>query len=86
MLSYLFRCLSRDRTMAVQIYFYDRTKIDITRLWLDGLREVKKATSKTTYYRNIQELKNTKIDFSQKYTVLENKIIQFNPFEYTKVV
>ena len=55
-------------------------------IMLDGLREVKKSTTKSTYYRNVQELKSAKIDFSQKYTVLENKIIQFNPFEFEEVI
>ena len=31
---------------------------------VDGLREVRKRTKKSTYYRNINELKNSNIDFS----------------------
>lgn len=56
-------------------------------IMVDGLREVKKRTKKSTFYRNISELKKAKIDFSQTYKIdLEKEIVQFNPFEYKEVV
>lgn len=56
-------------------------------IMVDGLREVKKRTKKSTYYRNISELKKANIDFSQTYKIdLKKEIIQFNPFEYKEVV
>ena len=56
-------------------------------IMVDGLRNVKKRTKKSTYYRNINELRKASIDFSQTYKVdLEETIIQFNPFEYKEVV
>lgn len=54
---------------------------------IDGLREVKKRTTKSTYYRNIAELKKAKIDFSQVYKIdLKENAIQFNPLEYKEVI
>ena len=54
---------------------------------LNGLKDVKNNTSKTTYYRNIKELKEAKIEFSQSYKVEEiENIFYFNPFEYKEVV
>ena len=54
---------------------------------VDGLREVRKRTKKSTYYRNIAELKKCNIDFSQTYKIdLKKDIVQFNPFEYKEVV
>ena len=56
-------------------------------IMVDGLREVKKRTKKSTFYRNINDLKKAKIDFSQTYKIdLEKEIIQFNPFQYKEVV
>lgn len=56
-------------------------------IMVDGLSEVKKRTKKSTYYRNITELKNANIDFSQTYKIdLKKEIVQFNPFEYKEVV
>ncbi len=56
-------------------------------IMVDGLKDVKKRTSKSTYYDNISELKKSGIDFSQKYKVnLEKDTIEFNPFEYKEVV
>lgn len=52
---------------------------------VDGLREVKNRTSKSTYYRNIKELKNANIDFSQKYNI-SNNIVNFNPFTEKEVL
>ncbi len=56
-------------------------------IMVDGIREVKKRTKKSTYYRNIKELKNANIDFSQTYKIdLKKDIIEFNPFQYKEVV
>jgi len=55
-------------------------------IMLDGLREVKKNTPKTTYYRNLKLLKSVNIDLSQKYKLtIERDIIDFNPFEWKEV-
>lgn len=53
---------------------------------LNGLKDVKLMTTSSTFYRNIKELKQAKIDFSQSYKVEEEKIFYFNPFEYKEVV
>lgn len=56
-------------------------------IMVDGLRNVKNRTSKSTYYRNIADLKKAKIDFSQTYKIdLQKQIIEFNPFEFKEVV
>ena len=56
-------------------------------IMVDGLRQVKTRTAKSTYYRNISELKKAKIDFTQTYKIdLKKQIIEFNPFEYKEVV
>lgn len=55
-------------------------------IMLDGIREVKKNTSRPTYYRNIKLLKDVNIDLSQKYKLTtEREIIDFNPFEWKEV-
>lgn len=53
---------------------------------LNGLKDVKLKMSSSSYYRNINALKEAKIDFSQSYKVEENEIFYFNPFEYEEVV
>lgn len=53
---------------------------------LNGLKDIKRNTSSSTYYRNIKDLKYAKIDFSQCYKVEEKEIFYFNPFEYKEVV
>lgn len=53
---------------------------------LNGLIDIKKHTSSSTYYRNISDLKKAKIDFSQSYKIEEQEIFYFNPFEYKEVV
>ena len=53
---------------------------------LNGLKDIKKNMSSSTYYRNIKDLKIAKIDFSQSYKIEENKIFYFNPFESKEVV
>lgn len=58
-----------------------------TSIMVDGIKNVKSRTPKTTYYRNIQLLKELNIDLSQKYSLtVENDIIDFNPFEWKEVV
>ena len=52
---------------------------------LNGVTDIKKLYSSTTYYRNIKELKNAKVDFSQSYKVEECNIYYFNPFEAEEV-
>jgi len=53
---------------------------------LNGLKDVKLKMSSSSYYRNINALKEAKIDFSQSYKVNEKEIFYFNPFEYEEVV
>lgn len=52
---------------------------------LNGLIDVRDSISKDTYYRNIKELKNAKIDFSQSYKIEEVELFYFNPFEAKEV-
>ena len=55
-------------------------------IMVDGLRQVKSRTTKSTYYRNISELKKANIDFSQTYKIdLQKQIIEFDPFQYKEV-
>ena len=54
---------------------------------LNGLKDVKLMTTSSTYYRNIKDLKQAKIDFSQSYKVEEiENIFYFNPFIAKEVV
>ncbi len=72
--------LYKERKASILYNFY-------LSIMVDGLREVRKRTKKTTYYRNIDELKKANIDFSQTYKIdLEKEIVQFNPFDYKEVV
>ena len=41
--------------------------------------------SPRTYQRNIKELKNARVDFSQSYKVEEIELYYFNPFEAKEV-
>lgn len=52
---------------------------------LNGLIDIKESMQYRTYYRNIKELKNAKIDFSQSYKVEEIELFYFNPFEAKEV-
>ena len=53
----------------------------------DGIDTVKLRTSKTAFYRNISDLKECNIDFSQKFEIQNtDNIILFNPFEAKEVV
>ena len=54
-------------------------------LQLNGEIDVKENTPRCTYYRNINDLKNAKIDFSQSYKVEEIELFYFNPFEAKEV-
>lgn len=65
---------------ANQLYYF------YCSIQLNGLKDIKNNTSSSTYYRNINDLKKAKIDFSQSYKIEENKIFYFNPFEYKEVV
>lgn len=47
---------------------------------LNGLIDTKESMPYRTYYRNIKELKNAKIDFSQSYKIEEVELFYFNPF------
>lgn len=58
-----------------------------TSIMLDGIKNVKARTPKTTYYTNIKLLKELNIDLSQRYKLtLDNTIVDFNPFEWKEVV
>lgn len=52
---------------------------------LNGDNVVKETTPKDTYYRNIKELEEAKIDFSQSYRIEECELFYFNPFEAEEV-
>lgn len=52
----------------------------------DGLREVRKRISKSSYYDNLKALKDAHVDVSQKYDVQDyDNIVEFNPFEWREV-
>lgn len=54
---------------------------------LNGLEDVKKDFSNSVYYRNIKDLQNLSIDFSQCYKIEETEnIFWFNPFDYPEVM
>lgn len=52
---------------------------------LNGLIDTKENTSKSVFYRNIEDLKNSNIDFSQSYKIEEMELFYFNPFEFKEV-
>ncbi|MCI8444285.1 MAG: hypothetical protein HFJ37_03875 [Clostridia bacterium] len=52
---------------------------------LNGLIDTKENTSKSVFYRNIEDLKNSNIDFSQSYKVEEMELFYFNPFQFKEV-
>jgi II/X family phage/plasmid replication protein len=55
-------------------------------LLLRGISELRKDTDKSSYYKNMSDLKKAKIDFSQKIDLnKENRFIHFNPFEETEI-
>ena len=65
---------------ANQLYYF------YCSIQLNGLKDIKMNTSSSTYYRNIKDLKQAKIDFSQSYKIEEIEMFYFNPFEYKEVV
>ena len=53
---------------------------------VQGLQEIKRCTSKSTYYKNISDLKKAHIDFTQKLEVdMTDNTIIFNPFESQEI-
>lgn len=52
---------------------------------LNGLIDTKESMSSSVYYRNIQDLKEAKVDFSQCYKIEEKELFYFNPFEFKEV-
>lgn len=54
-------------------------------LQLNGQLDTKNSMSTRTYQRNVKELKNAKIDFSQSYKIEEIELFYFNPFEAKEV-
>lgn len=53
----------------------------------DGVDNVKKRLSKTTFYRQSGFLKQVNIDVSQKFNISDNdNVVKFNPFSYEEVV
>lgn len=47
-----------------------------------GINEIKKETDKSSYYKNLSDLKKCGIDFSQKLGKdMNNKFLDFNPFQ-----
>ena len=58
-----------------------------TSIVLDGISNVKARTPSSTFYDNINLLKELNIDFNQRYKLVdESEIIDFNPFEWKEVV
>lgn len=53
---------------------------------LNGLDFVKCDMSKSTYYRQIADLKNARIDYSQTYQIEECNLFYFNPFDFEEVI
>lgn len=71
-------CMSKKASILYNFYLS---------IMVDGLRNVKERTKKSTFYRNIKELKNANIDFSQNMDLDFNEILfKFNPFEWEEVV
>lgn len=52
---------------------------------LNGLIDIKENMSSSTYYRNVEDLKNAKVDFSQCYKIEKCELFYFNPFEFKEV-
>lgn len=50
---------------------------------LEGLQNVKRSFLHSTYYQNIKDLKQARVDFSQMYKIEET--FYFNPFESQEV-
>lgn len=53
---------------------------------LNGIEDIKKSMSSSSFYRSVSDLKNASIDFSQTYKVEEDTDIYFfNPFSSNEV-
>lgn len=52
---------------------------------LNGLADVKRFMSSTSFYRNLNYLKEARIDISQAYKIEEVEYFSFNPFTYKEV-
>lgn len=75
----LFTCYTTVR--ARNLYNFYLTLV------VDGVRVVKARTSKSVFYRNINDLKAVNIDINQKFKLnLERDVIDFNPFSWEEVV
>jgi len=58
-------------------------------LLMEGEKTIKNRMSKTTYYRKLNRLKEANVDFTQQDIRIdfeEDKIVNFDPFSYPKVV
>lgn len=53
---------------------------------LNGVEDVKNFMSSTSFYRNLNYLKDARVDISQAYKIEEISYFSFNPFEYEEVV
>lgn len=54
---------------------------------LDGKESVKRRTSKTTFYKNVNRLKDLNIDLSQKFQLIDqSEFVDFNPFTWQEVL
>jgi len=54
---------------------------------VEGIQEIRKRTNKSSYYKNISDLKKANIDFTQKFDVnmIDNRV-DFNPFESEEIL
>lgn len=54
---------------------------------VEGTKEIKRRTNKSTFYKNISDLKKANIDISQKFEVnmIDNRV-EFNPFESEEIL
>ena len=52
---------------------------------LNGIQDVKRFMSSSSYYRNLNYLKQAGIDISQSYKVEELSYFSFNPFTFKEV-
>ena len=60
---------------------------------VDGFNNVKARTSRSTFYRNIKDLKSVGVDLSQNCNIeldidfdIDNSYLDFNPFEFDEVI
>lgn len=54
---------------------------------VEGIQEIKRRTNKSTYYKNISDLRKANIDITQKFDVnmLDNRV-EFNPFDSKEII